>query len=168
MVGGCYYFSTSHSIRKTALPRAFVRPRVGTGALAVSCNNPAILLQIKHIQSSKYLRYTPPDMLPGTSCRRGKDIVSWLCRQSEDSLGLTRRPSANNTSSPEVRKRHTYRCKHFSHRGKDKGSVPPAMGYFESTSSANGWLGLMSQLNITCRSCLKTCHHPTCLRGTVL
>ena len=49
--GGCYYFSPSHSILKTPLPRAFVRPGVGTGAMAVHCNNSAILLQIKHIQS---------------------------------------------------------------------------------------------------------------------
>ena len=99
--GWCYYFSTSHSIRKTPLPRAFVRPRVGTGAMAVPCNNSAMLLQIKHIQNEQYPRDTPPDMLSGASYRRGKDIVSWLCRQSEDSLGLIRRPSANNTSSPK-------------------------------------------------------------------
>ena len=49
--GGCYYFSTAHSIRKTPLPRAFVRPRVGSGAMAVLSNGDAMLLQIKHIQS---------------------------------------------------------------------------------------------------------------------
>ena len=99
--GRCYYFSTSHSIRKTPLPRVFVRPGVGTGAMAVPCNSPAMLLQIKNIQSEWHPRGTPPDMLPGASCRRGKDIVTWLCRQSEDNLDLTRRPSANNTSSPK-------------------------------------------------------------------
>ena len=44
--------------------------------MAVPCNSPAILLQIKHIQSKEYPRGTPPDMLPGASYRRGKDIVS--------------------------------------------------------------------------------------------
>ena len=99
--GGCYHFSTSHSIRKTPLPRVFVRPGVGTGAMAVPCNSPAMLLQIKHIQSNRYPHGTPPDILPGASYCRGKDIVTWLCRQSEDDLDLTRRPSANNTSSPK-------------------------------------------------------------------
>ena len=99
--GGYNYFSTSHFIRKTPLPRAFVRQRVESMAMAAPCNNPAMLLQIRHIQSKWYPRDTPPDMLPGASYRRGKDIVSWLCQQSEDSLDLTRRPSANNTSSPK-------------------------------------------------------------------
>ena len=99
--GGVLLFFTFHSIRKTALPRAFVWPRAGTGAMAVPCNSDAILLQIKHIQGKEYPRDTPPDMLPGASYRRGKGIVTWLCRQSEDDLDLTRRPSANNTSSPK-------------------------------------------------------------------
>lgn len=42
-----------------------------------------------------------PTCCPAASYRRGKDIVLCLCQQSEDSLGLTRRPSANNTSSPK-------------------------------------------------------------------
>lgn len=140
MVGGCYYFSTSHSIRKTALPRAFVRPRVGTGAMAVPCNNPAMLLQIKHIQSSKYLRYTPPDMLPGTSCRRGKDVVSWLCRQSEDSLGLTRRPSANNTSSPKSGKDALGGVNIFRTTPKTRGACFCKWYWVETLNQATHWL----------------------------
>ena len=49
--GWCYYFSFSHSIRKTALPRTFVRPRAGSGTMVAPCNSTAILLQIKYIQS---------------------------------------------------------------------------------------------------------------------
>lgn len=142
--GGCYHFSTSHSIRKTPLPRVFVGPRVGTGAMAVHCNSTAMLLQIKHMQNEWCPRDTPPDMLPGASYRWGKDIVSWLCQQSEDSLGLIRRPSANNTSSPKSGKDALGCVNIFRTAAKTRGTCFCEWYWVKTLNQATPWLSKIS------------------------